>query len=99
MSKIEDNVCKKLQDRAEIGKNKYGVTMERNDLSYSEWLNHAQQEAMDFCVYLEKLMEYPETKLEGQEVLTKLTIDCIRNLTSEQQIFLAKDLLERNNSI
>jgi len=56
MSKIEDAVCKKLQDRAEVGKNKYGVTMERGDLSVEDWLIHAQEEAMDLAVYLEKII-------------------------------------------
>lgn len=56
MSKIEDAVCKKLQDRAEVGKNKYGVTMEREDLSVEDWLKHAQEEAMDLAVYLEKII-------------------------------------------
>ncbi|MDB4543214.1 hypothetical protein N9Z73_00035 [bacterium] len=57
MSKIEDAVAKKIQDRAEVGKNKYGVTMERNDLTNIEWLTHAQEEAMDLAVYLEKIIK------------------------------------------
>lgn len=56
MSKIEDSVSKKILDRAEIGRKKYGVTMERSDLSAVEWLQHAQEEAMDMAVYLEKIM-------------------------------------------
>ena len=56
MSRIEDSVAKKIQERAELGKNKYGVTMERNDLTNVEWLKHAQEEAMDLAVYLEKLI-------------------------------------------
>lgn len=47
----------KLRDRSRTGFRKYGVTTERTDLSYLEWLNHAQQEAMDFAVYLEKLIQ------------------------------------------
>ena len=57
MSKIEDAVAKKIQDRAKVGKNKYGVTMERNDLTNIEWLTHAQEEAMDLAVYLEKVIK------------------------------------------
>jgi len=60
MSKIEDAVAKKLQDRAAIGKNKYGVTMERTDLTDIDWLKHAQEEAMDLAVYLEKLIQRVE---------------------------------------
>ncbi len=57
MSRIEDEVCKKIQGRAEVGKNKYGVTMETAPLSRLEWLIHAQEEAMDLAVYLQKLIE------------------------------------------
>tara|TARA_R100001440_G_scaffold5741_1_gene12205 strand:- start:7033 stop:7311 length:279 start_codon:yes stop_codon:yes gene_type:complete len=57
MSRIEDEVCKKIQGRAEVGKNKYGVTMETAPLSKLEWLIHAQEEAMDLAVYLQKLIE------------------------------------------
>lgn len=57
MSKIEDAVAKKIQERAELGKNKYGVTMERTDLTNVEWLTHAQEEAMDLAVYLEKIIK------------------------------------------
>ena len=57
MSRIEDEVCKKIQGRAEVGKSKYGVTMETAPLSRLEWLVHAQEEAMDLAVYLQKLIE------------------------------------------
>ena len=57
MSRIEDEVCKKIQQRAEVGKNKYGVTMERGDLSLVEWLTHLQEELMDATVYVQRLIE------------------------------------------
>lgn len=57
MSRIEDEVCKKIQQRAEVGKTKYGVTMERGDLSLVEWLTHLQEELMDACVYTQRLIE------------------------------------------
>ena len=57
MSKIEDSVCKKILSRAEIGKKKYGVTMERNDLSFIEWMTHLQEELMDAIVYIEKVID------------------------------------------
>jgi hypothetical protein len=62
MSSIEENVCFKILKRSEIGKEKYGVTMERQDLNRLEWLKHAQEEAMDIAVYLEKLIELEEQK-------------------------------------
>ena len=57
MSRIEDEVCKKIAQRAEVGKSKYGVTMETAPLSRLQWLIHAQEEAMDLAVYLQKLIE------------------------------------------
>jgi uncharacterized membrane protein (DUF106 family) len=57
MSKIEDAVCDKMQKRAKIGEVKYKKTMERSDLSEIEWLTHAQEEAMDLSIYLEKLIQ------------------------------------------
>lgn len=57
MSNIENKVCEKIKQRAEVGLNKYGVTMDRTDLTPLEWLKHAQEEAMDLAVYLEKVIE------------------------------------------
>lgn len=62
MSKIESKVCDKILERSDIGKQKYGVTMERQDLSRLQWLKHAQEEAMDLAVYLEKLINEEESK-------------------------------------
>ena len=62
MSRIEEEVCKKIKARSEVGKQKYGVTMEEETLTRLEWLIHAQQEAMDLAVYLQKLIEMEEGK-------------------------------------
>ncbi|MBQ57584.1 hypothetical protein CL642_01165 [bacterium] len=56
MSSIEDKVCEKIQKRSEVGKSKYGVTMERTDLNTVEWLTHLQEELMDASVYVERLL-------------------------------------------
>ena len=56
MSKFEERVCNKIQERAEVGKKKYGVTMERDDLNALQWLIHLQEEMMDAAVYIEKLL-------------------------------------------
>jgi len=57
MSKIEEKVIEQIRERSEIGKNKYGVTMERTDLTLLEWVQHTQEEMMDAAVYLEKIKE------------------------------------------
>ena len=52
---VVDSVIDQFIDRATFGRNKYGVGMEREDLSILEWLDHAQQEAMDFTLYIQKI--------------------------------------------
>ena len=46
-----------MLNRAEVGKKKYNTTMDRKDLTELEWLKHAQEEAMDLSIYLEKLIQ------------------------------------------
>lgn len=60
VDRIVIQVMNKFADRSEAGIKKYGTNLERNDLSTLEWINHAQEEAMDFVLYLEKLKEQYE---------------------------------------
>ena len=57
MSTIEERVINQIRTRAKVGENKYGTTMDRNDLSLIEWLQHLQEELMDACVYVEKIKQ------------------------------------------
>ena len=50
---------KKIYERSLVGERKYGVSMERQDLTLKQWLIEAQQEAMDQAVYLEKAGYHP----------------------------------------
>lgn len=63
MSQIEDAVAEKLLKRAEIGLAKYGVTMERTDLSRLDWMIHVQEELLDGAVYLERLIRDERAKV------------------------------------
>lgn len=47
------SVINKFARRSEVGFAKYGTTLERKDYSLLNWLEEAQQEAMDFVLYLE----------------------------------------------
>ena len=53
--KVTEAVVAQLRTRAEKGKEKYGTTMERDDLTLMQWLQHLQEELMDAVVYVEKL--------------------------------------------
>ena len=55
MSKIEQKVIDLINQRAKIGKKKYETTMERNDLTFMEWMQHLQEEMLDASIYIEKL--------------------------------------------
>ncbi len=57
MSTIEDLVITRIRERADLGLKKYGTTMERQDLSRRDWLRHAQEEALDLAIYLERLIQ------------------------------------------
>jgi hypothetical protein len=50
-------VVSAFQERARIGKLKYGTDLDRKDLSVLEWIQHAQEEHMDAILYLEKLKQ------------------------------------------
>ena len=67
MSAIEDAVCLKIQQRAKFGLQKYGVTLERTDLTELQWLIHAQEEAMDLANYLEVLIQKEKEKTNAND--------------------------------
>ena len=52
---IVESVVKQFKERSEVGIAKYGVTLDRDDLSTLEWLINLQQEMMDGILYIEKL--------------------------------------------
>ena len=59
---ITEAVVAQLRTRAQKGKLKYGTTMERDDLTLIQWLQHLQEELMDAAVYVEKLKGEIEKK-------------------------------------
>jgi hypothetical protein len=55
---IVESVIEQFKQRSEVGIKKYNTTLNRTDLTSLEWLQHAQEEAMDLILYLEKLKQY-----------------------------------------
>ena len=59
MKEIKDSivasVVEKYKERSEAGIEKYGTTLERNLLTFDEWMTHLQQELMDATLYIEKI--------------------------------------------
>lgn len=52
-----ESVVNKYKERSNEGIRKYGTTLEREDLSFLEWLNHLQEELMDATLYIERLKD------------------------------------------
>jgi hypothetical protein len=52
---IVESVIEQFKQRSNVGINKYGTTLDRNDFDTLQWIIEAQQEAMDLCLYLERL--------------------------------------------
>lgn len=59
-----DNIVRKTIDefleRADMGKKKYGVSLDRTDLIDIEYLQHLKEELMDGVLYLNKYLEMNE---------------------------------------
>jgi len=66
MQEEQDSIVKSVvssyKERSRVGIKKYNKTMDRNDLSTFEWLQHLQEELMDATLYIEKLKQTLCTK-------------------------------------
>jgi hypothetical protein len=61
-SELLVSVINDLRSREERGKNKYKVTMDRNDLDLRSWLQHALEECYDQALYLKKAIKELDSK-------------------------------------
>jgi hypothetical protein len=55
-SKIIDSIIEDLESREKKGLETYGTTVDRNDLTQEEWMQHLYEELLDSAVYLKKLI-------------------------------------------
>ena len=56
MSQVTEQVINDIQKRELKGIETYGTTMDRDDLTQDQWLQHAYEESLNFCIYLKKLL-------------------------------------------
>lgn len=75
--RVVENVVAKFSSRSEVGVKKYGTTLEENELTLIQWLNHLQEELMDATLYVQKLKEELEEnpKFPDGHVITKESWD------------------------
>jgi len=57
LDSIVSSIIEQFTERSIKGKEKYGVDLDRTDLSLLDWIEHAKQEHMDAILYLEKIKQ------------------------------------------
>ena len=67
--KIVEQVVDKYYERSQVGITKYGTTLENNNKD--NYLLHAQEEAMDLSLYLQKLIEIDCSLLNYRDLLNR----------------------------
>lgn len=89
MSSIEEKVIDKIRGRAERGWKKYGTTMERDDLSFLEWIVHLQEELMDATIYIQKIINdaplFEQQRVDPYYSLCESLERKVTNLTTENK--------------
>lgn len=55
IDEIVERVVSLFRSRSQRGIDKYGITLDKNELSNREWLQHLQEELMDAALYVEKI--------------------------------------------
>lgn len=71
---IVNNVINSFKLRSNIGKQKYGTDLDRNDLNFLQWVQHYQEELMDGILYLEKMKVtfiQHQRKNENKDIIDK----------------------------
>ena len=62
-------IIDQFTSRAKMGKTKYGVDLDRTDLTLVEWIEHAKQEHMDVILYLEKIKQIVELNERQEKII------------------------------
>ena len=53
---IVESIVSHFKERSEVGRKKYGTTLDRKDLTELEWRIHFREELMDAILYNEKII-------------------------------------------
>tara|TARA_R110000868_G_scaffold126965_1_gene334367 strand:+ start:463 stop:663 length:201 start_codon:yes stop_codon:yes gene_type:complete len=56
------SVISDLEARSEVGKKKYGVTLDRTDLDLKDFLQHQYEELLDAALYCKRAIKELENK-------------------------------------
>jgi len=86
---IVRSVIQSFLQRSKIGREKYNTTLDREDLSLLEWIQHCQEEYMDSILYLEKIkkvlndIEIQDTTIENK--MAHLLTTKMKNILSNDE--------------
>jgi hypothetical protein len=61
---VVQTIIERFESRAAFGKQKYSTDLDRTDLSVLDWIQHIQDELHDGILYLEKLKQVLNGKVE-----------------------------------
>jgi hypothetical protein len=75
MKSTTESIVDMIRSRSDFGMEKYGVSMDRTDLTTEEWIQHAMEEMLDGAQYLYRIKQelakrtLKITKVDNQYVL------------------------------
>ena len=55
---VVESIIDKFRERSDVGIEKYNTTLDRVDLTETEWREHLLEELMDAILYLQKIKTY-----------------------------------------
>jgi hypothetical protein len=89
---VVEQVVEKFNERSRVGIEKYGATLDRDDLSLPQWLTHLQEELMDATLYIQKLKNDLEQN-SSEVVITRESWESADKITHEGFVYVKyKDL-------
>ena len=72
---VVDSVIDKFIERAQFGREKYGVGLDREDLTLPNYITHLREELMDGILYLQKMESIHNELLREIVELKQLAIE------------------------
>lgn len=97
--RIVDNVINQFAIRSKKGVEKYGVTLERNDIDLLGWVQHLQEELMDAVLYVERIKDELQNQTQAwksSEVSTSSVQELRRSAECPSSLYASSDeALER----
>ena len=91
--RIVEQVKNNFDSRSRIGSEKYVTKLERDDLTFIQWLTHLQEELMDATLYLEKMKS--EMENDNRYVITKESWESAEKITHEGFVYVKFNDLKR----